>query len=101
MRFYLFLASVTPLFPEWKVTALFYSTLHGVQEYAVQQGGEIPTTHRRRKKFVLCHLPEVYDAYVALQNLSISARYDTGVKMTDKDVAAAVELRLYVLAAVF
>lgn len=100
MDLFVLTMSATPLFHDWKVVLLFYSTLHRVQEYAALRGDELPRSHDKRWDYINKNLPEVIEAYHALYCMSITARYDPSVEITGDWVRHARELRAYVLSAI-
>ncbi|MGV3724241.1 MAG: hypothetical protein ACO1SX_25380 [Actinomycetota bacterium] len=61
--------------PGWAVTALFYSSLHLVQAYAIRKG-ERPADHEDRRRFVHARFdPRAAAAYRRLETFSRKHRY--------------------------
>jgi hypothetical protein len=64
---------------DWAVTVLFYTALHLVQAYFVEQaatGFDIPQTHQERATRIGLKLLPIYRHYRALEERSRSARYE-------------------------
>ena len=59
----------------WAVVALFYSALHRVQTYLVQEATQ-PRSHVQRDQLVRQHLSQVADAYLRLKAVNEYARYE-------------------------
>ena len=67
----------------WKVAALLYSGLHRVNCRFAGQEGEAPKSHVERNRRVERDLPQVFDDYKPLYQMSMSARYRDGFRTTD------------------
>jgi hypothetical protein len=64
---------------DWAVTVLFYTALHLVQAYFVQQAVtafDIPQSHKERTTRIGLKLLPIYSHYRTLQDLSRDARYE-------------------------
>lgn len=76
-------------YPEWAITALFYSALHYVEAYFYHHaGGSQPqhyVTHGTRNSGVAQRLGTLHRPYMVLYNRSRDARYDC-VQFTTTDV---------------
>ena len=75
---------------DWLVIALFYSTLHLIDDYCIRHNVNRPNTHRVRRKTVNTNLPQISDAYDNLFTLSLRARYDVPyTQISQSEVKAA------------
>ena len=75
---------------DWALIALFYCAVHLVQAHAAMYapripGERVPVDHKTRNHYAANRLPEIFDAYALLKNVSEDARYD-GVKRTREEV---------------
>lgn len=60
---------------DWQITALFYSTIHVIDEYLLSIG-EKPCNHTQRRGAVKLHLNGMYQDYMYLDSLCRKARYE-------------------------
>ncbi len=72
-----FLQSIEPLYPDWAVTAVFYTALHAVD--ALLTGDKVPgiVSHETRNR-ALMHTnryAKIWDRYQPLHDLSRTIRY--------------------------
>ncbi|MFW6156500.1 MAG: hypothetical protein ACOC7J_04200 [Armatimonadota bacterium] len=87
-------------YPDWKITGLFYSALHLVQEVLLEEFGVIPRGHEVRNKYVYrcaATLP-IARQYAKLRDLSQEARYmkphhDLGEHHLDRALSLFCEIR--------
>jgi hypothetical protein len=82
---------------DWAITVMFYSLLHFVDAFLLQHHNVIPKGHTAtrdrktgqripgRNDYVRQYLPQIYDAYKTLYDVSILARYE-GVYLTRSSV---------------
>lgn len=73
-----FVESITFLparFPNWEITALFYSALHYVDAFLSTQGIH-PRSHDSRIRSIRTYI-ETWEDYRDLYQLSLGARYNT------------------------
>ena len=82
-EFVMALSALPVRYPEWEVTALFYSALHYVNAYLRTQGHS-PRNHVQRNEIVYS-LTNVGVEYEALFRESIRARYNF-VRFTPQEV---------------
>lgn len=61
-------------YPDWEITALFYSVIHIIDEY-LESVGKKPRNHGERRALVRENLPDVYKDYRALYALCRKVRY--------------------------
>ena len=73
-EFAMALSSLPTRYPEWEVTALFYSALHYVTAYLRTQGHS-PQSHVRRNDMVY-ELTGIGGDYEELLRSSVNARYN-------------------------
>jgi len=67
-----------PVFPDWIVTAIFYSALHYVDSKLAVVAPPLfkhPSNHAERNTAVACYLPNISKYYFFLKNKSEYARY--------------------------
>lgn len=67
------IASLPQRFPEWEITALFYSALHYASAFLATQGHN-PESHHRRNQLI-GELTGIGTDYQNLFRLSLNARY--------------------------
>ena len=67
------IASLPQRFPEWEITALFYSALHYASAFLATQGHN-PTNHNKRNDLV-GNLTNAGTEYQNLYRLSLNTRY--------------------------
>ena len=67
------ITSLPQRFPEWEITALFYSALHYASAFLATQGHN-PENHHRRNQLI-GDLTNVGTDYQNLYRLSLNARY--------------------------
>lgn len=84
-----FLHSVTPTHHDWEIVTLFYSALHLVDKYFLDNGITKPHTHPERKNLVRRHLPSIYSSYHKLSGYSHRARYTVGVNIPPNELGQA------------
>jgi len=81
---------------DWAVTVLFYTALHLVQAYFVEQaatGFDIPQSHQERAARIGLKLLPIYRHYRALEERSRRARYEPDyVPLTLKAIQAYEDL---------
>jgi len=82
---------------DWAITVMFYSLLHFVDAYLLQQGIPLPKGHTARldrktgqmtpgrNDCVKQHLRQIYGAYKRLYDASIRARYE-GAYLTPSSI---------------
>jgi hypothetical protein len=78
---------------DWAVTITFYAALHLIEKYLTIKYGKHKRKHEDRKRLVVeeeVFGEEVADAYLALFNDCITARYHC-IPITDKQVTDAVK----------
>lgn len=68
---------------DWKVVALFYSSLHLVNYWFVVQTGRVPRNHFEKNRRTEGELPQVFDDYNDLYVMSRQARYCDGYRVED------------------
>lgn len=81
---------------DWRVTALFYATMH-LLDSCYSEIFPKHNTHEKRKAFISRTLPykDIIDEYTELENMSRVARYDC-IKIRNKDVSQALGLMKYI-----
>ena len=76
-------------FVDWKITILFYSALHIVDDYLVANFLPKPHFHHARDKLVRENLDHIYNSYRKLYRLSLEARYTHGYEMIAENLIDA------------
>ena len=83
--------SMNPRYPDWEITALFYSALHIVDEYLILKDKR-PCRHGIRNRRVREELGPIYGDYHDLYTLCIRARYDVGFdQLTENEKEMAIQ----------
>ena len=84
-----YLCEVSLKYLDWQVVALFYATLHLVNDYFERNEHIVPENHNTRNKMVKRHLSDLKDEYNVLYGLIIRSRYEK-MKITEKDKALTI-----------
>ena len=70
-----FLATRSPEYLDWQITALFYAALHSLNQHFELLGVKVPASHSKRSRLVKRRLPSIWRPYKNLQALSERSRY--------------------------
>ena len=84
-----FLNSATPKYRDWEIITLFYSALHRIDKYFLDNGIQKPNNHAERKSLVRRHLPVIYGSYHKLSTLGHRARYIVGINIPQNELGQA------------
>ncbi|MCV0366307.1 MAG: hypothetical protein K5798_03450 [Nitrosopumilus sp.] len=84
-----FLHTVSPLHHDWEIITLFYSALHKVDKYFIDNGITKPRNHGERKNLVRQHLSIIYPSYHKLSTFSHRARYTVGTNIPINELPVA------------
>ena len=87
-----FLHTANPTYHDWEIITLFYSALHKVDKYFIDNGISKPDKHKERNNLVKIHLKAIYSSYHKLSSLSHRARYTVGANIPHNELKHAQNL---------
>lgn len=85
------LGTRSPEYPDWQITALFYSALHLFNHHFELRGIRKPENHRQRYRLIARELPHTAKDYTKLKSLSEQARYGGRAEISASSIRTAVK----------